>query len=384
MSNYYNSNYNSNNSQTGNVYPENMIILLVHGLSSTAEGMQKLADNIMSLGSIINYYNLVDLKTNINQFDNEISDVYVKIRQAFTSKPNGNVMVRVSFTNDETDSVDNQTDELFNIVSKLKHFFPSKKIVTIGHSKGGVVSMNCAIKHPGYITKLISVGTPYTTTIFDHLYAFVIEMVEKKCLKTIDFIYENNSIFMGSFVIFAKKIIENTIYSLFKSIINTYVTKDDLKQRWNRLSNKPKFTPIATRALILDGDKESDFAVPVESALAEGFNGKSLSDGDLLVKNDSFKITLTATGCSLLNNVTNILDTICSFSSASNIIEIFNFLSTLSTFLLSASNENPYVKRCTARYVHANMPVICDYLGSTNECLNNPDVAIKVLAGLND
>ena len=98
--------------------------------------------------------------------------------------------------------------------------------------------------------------------------------------------------FAAEYVAFSSDIVQNTFKKIVESIMDNSIVKLDLKQRWNRLENKPKFTPIATRALVLDGDKESDFAVPIESALANGFEGKSYSNDVLLVKNDNYKIPL--------------------------------------------------------------------------------------------
>ena len=359
--------------------------MLVHGLNSDGNGMQNFANTMMSLGTICDYYNLVDSNTIINKNLAESKNAFDKIESCYSANPNANVMVKVSFSNDKFGSVDKQTEELATIIENLNDRFHDKKIVTVGHSKGGVVSMNCAIENPGYIDKLISIGTPYTTTIFEHLIDFVCEIVENICLNSIINIYKNPVLYGEIYVLFATNIVKDIMTNAFESISNKYITKKGLKQKWNSMTNKPKFTPIATRALVINGCKESDFAVPVESALADGFEGKSFTNDYLLVKDDNFKISITAKKYATeFVDFASVLSRINGMVNISNALDLFDYLSMIIPFLLSINDENDYVKRCTARYVHAQIPVINDLLGSDNESLNNPEVALRVLAGLND
>ncbi len=386
MANNYNSNYNSNSDENECeiLFPTSSIVLLVHGFQSDAFSMQKLADTMMGLGTIAEYYNFKNVNTPITQFDSVTNAVYVEIGRAFASNQKANVLVKVSFTNDKTGTVDDQTEELFHIIHRLKEFYPSKKIITVGHSKGGVVSMNCAIEHHGLIDKLISVGTPYTTTIFEHICNFVVLIVEKTLNDELSLIARNETI-NDVYKVFAKFIIEQTLKKVVDNFLNIYVLKDNLKQKWNTLDNKPQFTPIATRALVFNDAMESDIVVPVESALAYGFNGKKYSDDYLLVCSNLYKVNIYTFNylknfnlISFIKMINGIVDT----GLSNNYPNIMNtILSTLFNQVTILSDE---IKKESAKYAHANMPIIRDILGSDDEQLNNPEVAIRVLAGLND
>ncbi len=386
MANNYNSNYNSNSDENECeiLFPTSSIVLLVHGFQSDAFSMQKLADTMMGLGTIAEYYNFKNVNTPITQFDSVTNAVYVEIGRAFASNQKANVLVKVSFTNDKMGTVDEQTEELFHIIHRLKEFYPSKKIITVGHSKGGVVSMNCAIEHPGLIDKLISVGTPYTTTIFNHFYNLLIRVVESSLNYNIEQIM-NVTELDEVYVTFDSIIVNSTLKKAFDSFLNMFVLKPNLKKRWNELSNKPKFTPIATRALVINDEFQSDIVVPIESALANDFDGKRYSDDFLLVKSSVNKINLHT-----INYITNFnlidflrkINGIVTANILGNYDSIIDFVFPI--LINQSSNLSTQVKRNSAKYVHANMPVIRDILGSDDEQLNNSDVALKVLAGMQD
>lgn len=378
---------NSTHSQQNQVsFPKDFIVILVHGWLSDESMMDDLVDTLRGLGMTESYWNAVFPNITITKDDSPTCNKFALIRDAFNQRPNSNVFIKVSFSDNEQGTIIEQSDELATSIFNLKAAFPTKKIATVGYSKGGVVSMECAIDHPGYIDKLISIGTPYTTTVGEHLYGFVEDCVQT-FLNGVSFLHVimHPEIYIPIYIAFANNALEHTLRAVVNSIINGQVVMPNLKQRWNQLSNRPSFTPIATRALTINGNLESDFIVPIESALASGFYGKKYSDDILLVKDPSRRITISTnqytSGVFDIVNLVTKVNGLVNISTASGLID---FITTFLPFLFSVSNESSSNKRECAKYVHANMPLINSFLGSTDYQLKNETVALRVLAGLRD
>lgn len=366
-------------------FPENFIVILIHGWTETASNMDNLVNTMRGLGSVESYWNCVfsdititknDLPSNCNVFSN--------IQHEYNQKTNANVFIKIAFTHETDGTIAEQSEELAIVISNLRNAFPTKKIATVGYSKGGVVAMDCAINHPGYINNLVSVGTPYTTTIVNHVAGFI-----ENCVKTflnvasLGAIVLNPGLYLGLYVAYAT----NVIQDIFTSVINLFligqVVLPSLKSRWNQLENKPSFTPIATRALVIDGNLESDFVVPVESALASGFEGKKYSDEILLIRDPSKKITInTGQYTDNVFDLANLITTLNGLASITTITSFNQFISNFFSLLLSITDESAQLKGEVAKYAHACLPFISNYLGSDNYALNNEEVAWRVLAGL--
>lgn len=379
----------SNHSQQTQVlFPENFIVILIHGWQEGSSNMDNLTNTLKNLGSVETYWNCRFPNITITKNDlpnyNVDSNPFKRIQDVYNDKNNANVFVKIAFTNDTDGTIAEQTEELSSVINKLRNEFPNKKIATVGYSKGGVVAMNCAIDNPGYIDNLISIGTPYTTTIANHAAGFV-----ENCVKlfldiaSLGDILLNPGLYATLYVAYATNVIEDLFVSVVNLFLNGQVVLPNLKSRWNQLGNRPSFTPIATRALVIDGDLESDFVVPVESALASGFEGKKYSDDILLIRNPAKKITI-ATGQYTdhvfdLGNLVALLNGLPSITTVSSFIQLFSDFFTL---ILSVTNESAETKREVAKYAHACMPFISNYLGSDDYALNNDEVAWRVLAGL--
>jgi len=365
-------------------FPEKSIVLLIHGYNGTASSMDDLVETLQGLGTILNYYNVVFLNVTLSKGDTYSSNSFKSIKTAFNEKANANVFVKVSFTNDLNGDILEQSEELFAIITNLRSIFPNKKIITVGYSKGGVVAMECAIDYPSSIDKLISIGTPYTTTIGEHLYDFVEDCVQTFYNGTaLIQIAKNPLKFIATYVAFANNILEHTLRNVINSIINYKIVIPDLMKRWNQLCSRPAFTPIASRSLTINDTRESDFVVPVESALATGFYGKSYSDDILLVKNQESSITLITN--QFTNGAFDLVNLVAKMNgmvSLATMAGLADFISTFLPFILSVSDESSETKKNAAKYAHTTIPALESFLGSSDYQLKNETVAWRVIAGL--
>lgn len=376
---------NSNTLKNATVsFPESSIVLLIHGYNGVASSMDDLIDTLNGIGTICNYYNIILTDIEIDANDGASSVSFASIAYQFSQKANANIFVKVSFSDDLNGPILEQSEELYQIICNLRASFPSKKIITVGYSKGGVVAMECAIDHVGCIDKLISIGTPYTTTIGEHLYDFVEDCVQTFFNGVSLFYIALHPIeFAAAYVAFANNALEKMLRSVVNGIINGNIVMPDLQKRWNQLASHPQFTPIATRALTINDTRESDFIVPTESALASGFYGKSYSDDVLLVKDDSKRITLTTSKYTNgAFDILNLVTKLNGLTGISTLAGLFDFASTFLPLIFSAADETEETKSGAAEYAHATTSILSDFLGSTSYQLKNETVAWRVIAGL--
>lgn len=370
-------------------FPENFIVILIHGWTEKASDMNNLVNTMRGLGSIESYWNCVFPDITITKDDLPgDSNVFSRIQNEYNIKANANVFIKIAFTNEEEGPVIEQSEELADVIEHLREVFPTKKIATVGYSKGGVVAMECAVDYPDYIDNLISVATPYTTTIAEHLYGFVVDCLQS-ILNGVSLLHILNhpAEYFTLYVLFATNTVENLFRNAVNNVINGKIVMPNLRQRWNQMTNHPSFTPIATRALTITNSEEeifeSDFVVPVESALADGFYGKKYSDDILLIRNQTNRITVqTSQYTSGTYDLANLITKVNGLTNVSTTLGLIDFFATFFPVLFSIVDESNETKIQAAKYAHANLPVIRDFLGSTDYALKNEEVAWRVLAGL--
>lgn len=373
-----NSNYQQQNPVT---FPKDFIVILIHGWLGDASAMDDLINTLKGLGVTESYWHAVYPNVTITQNDVEGSPAFNAIQNAINQKANANVFIKISFGDDDAEgTIMNQSSQLFNAIFHLKSTFPNKKIATVGYSKGGVVAMECAIDHPGYIDKLISIATPYTTTIANHLYGFVSNCLQLLLGYSLLQIASGN--FFPIYVSFANYVLNGTIQSIVNTFVNNQIVMPNIKQRWNQMTNRPDFTPIASRLLSIDNDLESDGVVPIESALASGFYGKKYSDDVLLVKDDNFKISVsTYQYISGLFDFLGLIDTINELVNVSNSVSFTGLALSIVQAILSATVMDSTTKAGCAKFAHTSNG---NFFGNNDYVLKNEIVAWRVLAGLDD
>ena len=203
-------------------FPENFIVILIHGWTETASNMNTLVNTMRGLGSIESYWNCVFPDITITKDDLPgNSNVFSRIQNEYNIKANANVFIKIAFTHEEEGPVIEQSEELADVIEHLRAVFPTKKIATVGYSKGGVVAMECAVDYPGYIDNLISVATPYTTTIAEHLYGFVADCLQS-ILNGVSLLHILNhpAEYLTLYVLFAT----NTVENLFRNgVVNDII-----------------------------------------------------------------------------------------------------------------------------------------------------------------
>ena len=373
-----NSNYQQQNPVT---FPKDFIVILIHGWLGNASAMDDLINTLKGLGVTESYWHAVYPNVTITQNDVQGSPAFNAIQNAINQKANANVFIKISFGDDDAEgTIMNQSSQLFNTILHLKSTFQNKKIATVGYSKGGVVAMECAIDHPGYIDKLISISTPYTTTIANHLYGFVSNCLQLLLGASINQIATSN--YSPVYTLFANYFINNALQSIVNSYINNQIVMPNIKQRWNQMTNRPDFTPIASRLLSIDNDLESDGAVPIESALASGFYGKKYSDDVLLVKDDNFKMSVsTYQYISGLFDFLGLIDTINELANVSNSVSFTGLALSIVQAILSATVMDSTTKAGCAKFAHTSNE---NFFGNNDCVLKNEIVAWRVLAGLDD
>ena len=96
---------NSTHSQQNQVsFPKDFIVILVHGWLSDESMMDDLVDTLRGLGMTESYWNAVFPNITITKDDSPTCNKFALIQDAFNQRPNSNVFIKVSFSNNEQGS----------------------------------------------------------------------------------------------------------------------------------------------------------------------------------------------------------------------------------------------------------------------------------------
>ena len=196
------------------------------------------------------------MSTNIN--NEEI------INELNSKKGNGKItFFKTLFTN-VIGRVDDQADELYKIIIKIKSVFGEDiPIFLVGYSKGGLVNMRFATKYQGIATNITSIGTPYHNSFL------------QKVLSILDDIVKNVSIMSVDGV---KQLIDLAYKKLDECVSDEDLGSDafftKLKTEWSRVTKKPYITCIICSQIGFTSNSYggSDLVVDASAQRADGFS----------------------------------------------------------------------------------------------------------------
>lgn len=173
-------------------------------------------------------------------FNKQISDIVSK------SKENANkvILVRTALAYSISglkdgkivylpyDSILDQAKKLKYIIQAIKNCDEEIEVILVGHSQGGLVDLEVATQIPNLINKMISISTPYSPVNLAK------KLINVNALATIF----NTNLY---------EIIAKTpdLAKKYKQCVDTLGTADyynDVKERWNKLSNRPSLTVISS------------------------------------------------------------------------------------------------------------------------------------------
>lgn len=345
------------------------VVLCQHGFLGNEETINPLFDNLKS-NVLKSYFSCefcdgVIRATELNSSNAAIQEVVDK----HNANPEHNLFIRTLFSNPTYGAVSTQASELRDMIKLIRNKIKNVPIVVLGYSKGGVVNCKCAIDNPGLIDKIINVGTPHDDTLVQD----IIQIIGNG-LKDI----------FGSFFGIPIQPARDAIQALVDwvndgvdNLLNETVTYKNLKDEWNKLTIKPKFTPIAGEAIVVNGEFNGDFVVPTESAIANGFRGRSYLSiiDNFIVRDDRVEIST-----SLLRNAMGdgaaILDILSKFSESILNLDALKIIECLFDIVANLVSNDGDILKCL-KLAHTS------FLGSDEFLLTHNTVGMRVLAGLN-
>lgn len=293
----------------------------------------------------------------------------LEIKDKLTQNPEANVFVRTLFSNPQYGAVSTQARELKEMIQAIRKNHPNIPIVLVGYSKGGVVNCKCAIENEGMIDKIINVGTPHDDTLVQDIIQIIANGLKDKY----------GSIF-GIPVKPAQDAIQyltDLINDGVDEVLNETVTYKNLKTEWNNMSVRPKFTPIAGEAIVVNGEFNGDFVVPTESAMATGFRGKTFADilTNFIVDDD--KVTIATSQIrNAMGEFEFVLDILSAASEAILECDVVAIIETLFDIIANIVQNDADFAKCL-KLAHISM------LGSEDFLLTHETIGMRVFAGLN-
>ncbi len=345
------------------------VVLCQHGLLGNEDTINPLFDNLKS--NVLRKQMGCEFCDGVLRYS-ELStsnSTIAEIVSRYNASPTHNFFVRTLFSQPRIGAVTTQAAELKEMITIIRNKLPNVIIVLVGYSKGGVVNCKCAIDNPGLIDKIVNVGTPHTDTLVQDFIQFLGNTLKKKYNA---FEYIPNPI--ASVVI---QTLVDSVNAGFDNILDEIVTYKNLKKEWNNLSVKPKFTPIAGEAIVINGEYNGDFVVPTESAIAEGFSDRTYIDiiDNFIVTDDRFSVT-TASLFDVLTDFDFILDILESFYDGIKAGDGTQIIECLFDIMRKVINVEGNFIDCL-KLAHTSL------LGSDEFLLTHNTVGMRVLAGLN-
>lgn len=355
--------------QVKKVLLEGSVILCQHGFLGTEETLNPLFENLKN--NVFNkFYNCefcdgILRATELNNSNSTLKEIIDK----HEARPKSNIFVRTLFFNPTYGAVSTQASELRDMINLVRRKYPNIPIVLIGYSKGGAVNCKCAINNPGLIDKIVNVGTPHDETLIQDLIQILGDSLKKK---------------YGSFLGIPIKPVRDAIQYLVDlansgvdSILNETVTYTKLREEWNNLLIKPKFTPIAGEAIVVNGEFNGDFIVPTESAIANGFRGRTYLDiiNNFIVTDD--RVTISTNKLKgYLGNASCVLDILSKFSEVIIGGDIVKTIEALFDIISNILQNDGDFSKCL-KLAHTS------FLGSKDFLLTHNTIGMRVLAGIN-
>lgn len=351
------------------VFLKGSVVLCQHGFLGHEGTMNPLFENLKNYPLKGNYGAV--FCNNLLKYSelSPTNSAVLEIKDKLTQNPEANVFVRTLFSNPKYGAVSTQAQELKEMIQAIRKNHPNIPIVLVGYSKGGVVNCKCAIENEGMIDKIINVGTPHDDTLVQDIIQIIANGLKDK---------------YGSILGIPVKTVQDVIQYLtdlindgVDDVLNETVTYKNLKTEWNNMSVRPKFTPIAGEAIVVNGEFNGDFVVPTESAMATGFRGKTFADTLTKFIVDDDKVTIAT---SQLRNAMGeyefVLDILSAASEAILECDVVTIIETLFDIIANiVQNDADFVK--CLKLAHISM------LGSEDFLLTHETIGMRVFAGLN-
>jgi pimeloyl-ACP methyl ester carboxylesterase len=236
------------------------IVLFQHGIfgneDSFTEAIAKLVkqapnrhiafpDTFINMNSFkkMGYNNTYLFETPESQL--EFNDTIKNIALFAKDHPNHNILVRTRLSGiNKADSIQNQKEKLALIVRRLYDLIDGRPIVLVGHSQGGLVNMETALKCPSYIDKIISLNTPFSVNSIGRTFFPIATFCHRFGIPL------NAGIDTFDFK-------DDDVYHALGTLVN-FVYFADLKKRWESATNKPTAIALAGLAGVLT-DKRYEY-----------------------------------------------------------------------------------------------------------------------------
>lgn len=293
----------------------------------------------------------------------------LEIKEKLTQNPEANVFVRTLFSNPQYGAVSTQACELKEMIQAIRKNHPNIPIVLVGYSKGGVVNCKCAIENEGMIDKIINIGTPHDDTLVQDLIQIIGDGLKEKFV-----LFDAIPIKPAQDAI---QYLVDLVNDGVDDVLNETVTYKNLKTEWNNMSVRPKFTPIAGEAIIVNGEFNGDFVVPTESAMATGFRGKTFADtlSNFIV--DDEKVTIATSQIrNAMGDCAFVLDILSAASEAILECDVVAIIEALFDIVANIVQNDGDFAKCL-KLAHMSM------LGSDDFILTHETIGMRVFAGLN-
>lgn len=303
---------------------------------------------------------------------NELSDFNLTLKDILDTHekyPEKNIFVRTLFSNPIYGNVKTQASQLKEMINKVRAKYPTIPVALIGYSKGGVVNLKCAIDNPGLIDKVVNIGTPHDDTLVQDLIQIIGNGLKEK--------FPDWGLISFKPARDAIQYLVNNVNEIEDKIMDGTIIYKNLKSEWNELTNKPKFTPIAGEAIVINGEFNGDFIVPTESAMAEGFRGRTYLSRLNDFKVDSDRLTITTSKLrDAMGNCDVILDVLGAFSKYIIGKDIVKIIECLIDIVANIIQNGDNIVDCF-KLAHL------DIFGTQKFILTHDEILYHVVEGLN-
>lgn len=346
------------------------VVFCQHGFLGNESTMNPLFENLKS-HPYSNFYRCIFCDYFLSYSELCPTNKAIKeIKEKVNANPISNVFVRTLFSNPTYGDVSTQANELKEMINEVKKTYPNVPIVVVGYSKGGVVNCKCAIDNPGLIDRIINIGTPHDDTLVQDL----INIIGDSCIEKYGYIGKIEIPLVRD----AVQALVDLANSGVDAIMNEKIIYTELRNEWNKLTNKPKFIPIAGETIVVNGEFNGDFVVPTESAIASGFRGRTYNGiiNNFIVDDD--KVTIeTSKIRNTLKNGDFLFDILGSFSEAIIGFDAVKIVEALYDIIYNVFANNSDLTKCL-NLAHTS------FLGHDDFILTYNTIGSRVLAGFNN
>lgn len=346
------------------------VVFCQHGFLGNEETMNPLFENLKS-HPYRNFYSCLFCDKLLSYKELcPSNEAIIEIKNKIKENPESNIFVRTLFSNAVYGDVSTQANELKEMIKEVKKAYPNIPIVVLGYSKGGVVNCKCAIDNPGLIDRVINVGTPHDDTLVQDTIQIVGDTIVEKYGKVFNI--------EVPLVDDAVQALVDLVNTGVDAVLNEKVTYTELKNEWNKLTNRPKFIPIAAEAIVVNGEFNGDFVVPTESAIASGFRGRTYNGIiDNFIVNDE-RVTITTSKIrESLKNSDFLFDILGTFSEAIIGFDAVKIVEALFDIIYNVIANDGDLIKCL-KLSHTPL------LGYNDFILTHQTIGSRILAGFNN